>query len=93
MLASETAFDLRAVAGPFRCLLIVKFLCGPVRARGVCGVGVWDGAHSRFHGFSGSNGLSGAEGFSENQRYIKTGERRNRCGDGQRREKKKEIDR
>lgn len=48
-----------------------------------------DGAHSRIHGFSGSNGLSGAEGFSENQRYIKTGERRNRCGDGQRREKKK----
>lgn len=55
-------------------------------------LGVWAGTHSRFHGLSGSNGLSGDEDFRENQRYIETGERRNRCGDGQRREKKK-IDR
>lgn len=52
----------------------------PVRERGFV-VSGWAGTHSRFHGLSGSNGLSGAEDFRENQRYIKTGERRNRCGD------------
>lgn len=81
---SRTAFDL---AGRFSCF---EIHCGPVRARGICGVGVWVGTHSRFHGLSGSNGLSGAEDFRE--RYIETGERRNRCGDGQRREKQKERD-
>lgn len=70
-------------------LKCLRFHCGPVHAKGICGVGVWAGTHSRFHGLSGSNGLSGTEDFRENQRYIETGERRNRCGDGQRRERKK----
>lgn len=57
----------------------------------VCGAGV-AGHHSRFHGFSGSNGLSGAEGFTEYQRHIETEERRNRWADGRCRRQEKEID-
>lgn len=52
----------------------------------------WPGHHSRFHGLSGSNGLSGAEGFTENQRHIETDERRNRWADGRCRRQEKEID-
>lgn len=79
--------------------LILRFLCAvwqsvhAGREKGGLSVVLgWPGHHSRFHGLSGSNGLSGAEGFTENQRHIETEERRNRWADGRCRRQEKEID-
>lgn len=69
------------------CFLALQFL-GPYWKGVMC-----RGDQSRFHWLSGSSGLSGAEGFTDNQWHIETEKRRNRWADGRCRRQEKETDR